>query len=62
MSDIEHAQAVKDAAAALEIAATAAVETGLVVDLEVTPVEVTNIVDKYRRHRFMVSAVVSRPL
>ena len=62
MTDIERAEAVRVAAAALAVVLTEAEEVGLVVDIDVTKTEVTTFADGYPRHHFLLNARVSRPL
>ena len=62
MSDAELAQAVKNTADALASAAEKAVQAGLIVDIEVQNIDVTEFTDKDRRGLFVINVSVSRPL
>ena len=62
MNDTELAQAVKNTADALASAAEKAVKAGLIVDIEVQNIDVTEFADKGRRGLFVVNVSVSRPL
>ena len=62
MNDIERAEAVRVAAAALAVVLTEAEEAGLIVDIEVRKTDVSTFADGHPRHRFLLNATVSRPL
>ena len=62
MNDAELAQAVKDAADALASAAEKAVKAGLIVDIEIQNIDVTEFTDRGRRGLFVVNVSISRAL
>ena len=62
MSDTGHAAAIKAAAQNLAIVVDEAVNAGLLVSLDVEPIDVTTAADKHRCHRYVVYVAVSRPL
>ncbi len=62
LNDTELAQAVKNAADALVSAAEKAAKAGLIVDIEVQNIDVTEFTDRGRRGRFVVNVSISRAL
>ena len=62
MNDAELAQAVKNTADALASAAEKAVKAGLIVDIEIQNIDVTEFTDRGRRGLFVVNVSISRAL